>query len=362
MPVLEAIGAWLPFFVGIAVVFVGLPALSWLMIGRKGLAQEKKLPRQLSMLVLTLFALIMLVVLLPGRDDTLVTDETKGDLLSLIGIAVAALVTLSSTTLAANAMSGFMLRSVRSFRPGDFVRVAEHFGRVTERGLFHVEIQTEDRDLVTLPNLFVATNPVRVVRSSGTIIAATVSLGYDVDHAEAERHLLRAAEGVGLTDPFVWITDLLDHAVAYRVCGFLEDTRTLVTARSRLRAAVLDTLHSAGIEITSPGVVYQRRTEADQRLMARSWGARRPKDRDDDAAERLVFDKAEAAEQRESIGAEAAACAERLAEIDKELKAAPDDETRASLEAEAAELRAVAEEIETRRAALADREAPDAKS
>ena len=63
------------------------------------------------------------------------------------------------------------LRAVRNFRMGDFIRVAEHFGRVSERGLFHTEIQTENRDLTTLPNLFLVTHPVTTIRTSGTIVS-----------------------------------------------------------------------------------------------------------------------------------------------------------------------------------------------
>ena len=52
-----------------------------------------------------------------------------------------------------------MLRTVRNFRAGDFIRVNDQFGRVTDRGLFHVEIQTADSDLITLPNLYLAAEP-----------------------------------------------------------------------------------------------------------------------------------------------------------------------------------------------------------
>ena len=79
-------------------------------------------------------------------------------------------------------MAGLMLQVAKSFSPGDFVRVGEYFGRVTERGLFHVEKQTEDRDLTTLPNLHLATNSITVVHSAGTIVSAELSLGYDVSH------------------------------------------------------------------------------------------------------------------------------------------------------------------------------------
>ena len=51
---------------------------------------------------------------------------------------------------------------------GDFISAGDQFGRVTERGLFHTEIQTETRDLTTVPNLFLVTHPVTTVRSSGT--------------------------------------------------------------------------------------------------------------------------------------------------------------------------------------------------
>lgn len=92
----------------------------------------------------------------------------------------------------------------------------EHFGRVSKRGLFHTEIQTEDRDLITLPNLYLVSHPVTTVRNSGTIISSTVSLGYDVPRGRIEASLLRAAQNAGLQDPFVRIFELGDFSVSYR--------------------------------------------------------------------------------------------------------------------------------------------------
>ena len=107
-------------------------------------------------------------------------------------------------------MAGLMLQVVKSFNPGDFIRVGERMGRVTERGLFHVEIQTEDRDLTTLPNLHLATNPVTVVHSTGTIISAELSLGYDISHTKIEELLKQAVNQAGLQDAFVLIISLND--------------------------------------------------------------------------------------------------------------------------------------------------------
>ena len=104
--------------------------------------------RQLVTVVVGVFAVVLVIIALP------VASELRGQLLSLFGLAITALLTLSGTTFVSNAMAGLMLRSLANFRAGDFLRVEGHFGRVTERGLLHTEIQTEDRDLVTLPNLY----------------------------------------------------------------------------------------------------------------------------------------------------------------------------------------------------------------
>ena len=106
-------------------------------------------------------------------------------------------------------MAGFMLRTVKSFGLGDFVRVNERFGRVTERGLFHTEIQSEDRDLTTLPNLYLTAHPLKVVRASGTVISCQLSLGYDIPYYKVEP-LLKQAD--------------LD-AITYKVAGFYAEIK-----------------------------------------------------------------------------------------------------------------------------------------
>ncbi|MFG0285112.1 MAG: mechanosensitive ion channel domain-containing protein [Phycisphaerales bacterium JB039] len=320
----ERILDWLPFAIAVVLAVVGLRALDWILLRRRHLAAGARLPRQITLVVLSIVGVVIIILLIPTGEGHIVSDNAKGDLLSLLGLAIGALLTLSSTTLAANAMAGAMLRTVNSFRPGDFVRCGEYFGRVTERGLFHTEIQTEDRDLVTIPNLHLATHPVRVVRSSGTIISAEVSLGYDNPHAEIERLLIQAAERSGLTDPFVWVTDLRDHAVVYRISGFLSEIKTLISARSALRIAVLDSLHAAGVEIVSPGFIYQRRTDDDQRILATS--SRIWRGRIENRPEEIVFDKADQAERAEQLKLERERLATRIDELKKTIHDAPEEE------------------------------------
>ncbi len=180
------------------------------------------------------------------------TDTIRGQILSLLGIVLTALIALSSTTFVSNAMAGVMLQATKPFRPGDFIEVDGIFGRVTRRSLVHTRLQTETRDFTTLPNMLLVNQPVKVLHREGTIIQAEVSLGYDVDHHQAEAQLVQAALAAQLDEPYVLVVELLDHAVVYRVAGFLADFNTPISARSHLRRQILDTLHQANIEITSP--------------------------------------------------------------------------------------------------------------
>jgi small conductance mechanosensitive channel len=306
--------------------------------------------RHVFMLLVTALGLVAVVLALP------MSDTLRGQLLGLLGLALTGVVALSSTTFVANAMAGLMLRAVGNFRPGDFVRVNGEFGRVTERGLFHTELQTEDRDLATLPNLYLVTNPVKVVRGSGTLISATLSLGYDVPHAQIEALLGKAATAAELEEPFVRVLELGDFSVKYRVAGFLADVKRLVSARSRLHTQILDSLHGAGVEIVSPNFVNQRRLAEGFRVV--------PAQEEDavpvvpsTAAEELMFDKADASASLEDLRLEQVELLAEIAELEKTAGGAEEgDEQR--LEAEIAERRARCEELA---AALRDAEETPAK-
>jgi small conductance mechanosensitive channel len=334
---------WVPFLTALVVVGAILAAARWLLFVKEVTRlADGSLSRQLTMLALTITSIVALVVALP------VGDASRSQIFSLIGLVLTGIVALSSTTFVGNAMAGLMLRAVQAFRAGDFLQTKEHFGRVTQRGLLHTEIQTENRDLTTLPNLFLVINPVTVIRYSGTFVSATVSLGYDVPRAHIEEALLEAAGAAQLEEPFVQVLELGDFSVQYRVAGFLAEVKHLLSARSRLRACMLDSLHAAGIEIVSPAFMNQRQLSADRRFIPPrpSSGEGPPSDAEHPVPEAIIFDKAEQAASREQL-------AEQLATIDGELKALRDGgddkahRDRANVERDI-------ERLETRRRSVAD--------
>jgi len=285
---------------------------------------ERNLHRQLIMLGLTLFGLLLIVLSLP------LGETLRGQVLSLIGIVLSAALALSSTTFLGNALAGIMLRTVRSFRMGDFIRVQDHFGRVSGRGLFHVEIQTENRDLTTLPNLFLATHPVKVTRASGTIVTSEVSLGYDVPRQQVEALLVEAAGAAGLEEPFVYLTRLGDFSVAYRVHGLLPEVKQFLSAGSRLNAMLLDTLHREGIEIVSPNFMNTRAT-GDKMFIPPRQEASEEKAPETDP-EAIIFDKAEHAETLEEKKEQMKTIEATLGELEKSLAGAAEGEPRDRLQ------------------------------
>ena len=285
--------------------------------GKRG----KRLGRQLVQFGLGALALLLLLLLLPLPEDV------RPELINLVGIVLSATIALSSTTFLSNAMAGVMLRAVRNFKTGDLIYCGDHKGRVSERGLLHVEIQTEDSDLVTMPNLFLVTHPLRVTNETSTLISAEVSLGYDVPRRRIEKLLTEAATEVGLKKPFVWILELGDFSVLYRIAGLLQPADRVLSTRSRLRGAMLDHLHRGGVEIVSPTFMNQRRLSSEEAVIPPS--ARRVHiDQNQEHPEEVVFGKAKQAASLEKQQEEIDQIASEIQELKDKLDSLPEGSER----------------------------------
>ncbi len=306
------------------VIIIGVSVLGILnrRMDRKSLemAGEGTFRRQM---VLTFLALVFVVVIIVTAP---LKEHTQGNLISLFGIAVTGVIALSSATLASNAMAGLMLRAVRNFKRGDYIRCGDFLGRVTERGLFHTEIQNERSDLITLPNLHLATNPVTVIRPTGTFVSATLSLGYDLQHDEIEKLLTEAAGHAGLLEAFVRIRALGDFSVTYEVSGQLDDTKKFLGSKSALHRAILDTLHRAGVEIVSPTFMNQRLIKEDRAFVPEVADDKPIEQAHERSPDTLVFDKADQAEKVEDLRLRLAALDKEITDLEAQVKAAEGEE------------------------------------
>ncbi|MDA0972203.1 MAG: mechanosensitive ion channel [Bacteroidetes bacterium] len=324
--------AW-PFFTLLGVILaLYITQKTFDKVGKK--KAQWTLVRQFTVFGIGFIGFIMVLLSLPMES------QMKGQLLGLIGIVLSAALALSSTTLLGNALASLMIRFMNPFKIGDFIRIEGSFGRVISRGIFHTEVQSEDRELHVIPNLILATKPMAVIRSTDVMVTAGVSLGYDVAQSSVKTALLKAAVAASLHDSFVFITDLGDFSVSYKVHGILDDPTHLLSTRSLLRSEMLNALHSAGIEIVSPTFMNQRQVNEEVFIPK----GRIASDKDSDSGDDIIFDKANVAadvEKDEEI-------LERLALKIKALEEADKKKDNAELVQKRKDYEALKTRIETR--------------
>lgn len=280
---------FIPVGYALAISFTSVLLLQYLLISRRSdLSGEALLPRQLIIIGVFLLSVIVIIVMLP------IPESTRNQILGLVGIMISGVLAFSSTAFVTNVMAAIMLRVTQPFTVGDFITFDGKFGKVSERGLFDTEIQTDTGELIAIPNALFISQAVQVVHNDGMIISTVLSLGYDVHHARIEELLISAAKQNGLKDPYVHILELGDFSVSYRVSGLLEEPKTLLTSRSRLNAKVLDTLHGAGVEIMSPNFARHISHSADKPMIP--VNIRKDDTNKKSSAEEVAFAKANQAE------------------------------------------------------------------
>ena len=243
--------------------------------------------------------------------DLPIDKSLKGQILGFLGIIISAGIALSSTTVLGNLIAGIMNNSMNRFRNGDLIKIGEFHGKVIRKSIFHTEIQLEDSNFITIPNLYIANNPVKLTRKTNTVISTSVSLGYDISREKIEEALRDAANEIGLSDPYVYIISLGDFSVVYKIHGFLEDSSKYFSTSSLLNAKVMDKLHEKKIEIVSPTFMNQRRV--DEKEFIPKQVIKKTDSIDEKSPEDLIFDEAIKSEKLETKK-------DYLKEIDKKQK------------------------------------------
>lgn len=294
---------------------------------KKNLFSRERIIQQIIYILILAIGLLLTVFTLP------INVEDKNLVLTFVSIVIGAIITFSSTTFVANAMAGIMLRLINPFRVGDFIKTDGTFGRVTEIYFLNTQVQSIDRDLITIPNLTLVSKPLKTIRSSGTIITTSVSLGYNIPRKDIEKNLLQAAEITGLENPFVHVEKLGDFSISYKVGGLLKDIDRIITTRSDFKKNVIDKLHNSEIEIVSPTYMNQRVFSEDYVCMPPKEDTRRaPKEKEPEVrTEEIIFDKAIMAQMLDRIYTIADNFPARRKDMENKIKEIPDVEKRERL-------------------------------
>jgi len=202
------------------------------------------------------FMVIMIFPLLPESE----TAVFRG-----VSVFLGVLLSLGSTTVISNSVAGLVLTYMRSFKLGDRVKVGDVVGDVVEKTPFAVRIQTNKKEIITVPNsTLLSANVVNYStegdEKDGVIISMPVSVGYDVPWRRATELLTEAAkkttEVLPNPVPFVLSKNLGNDASEVELCVYTNKPEKQAIIFSELNNNIRDLFEANGIAMAVPRNFY----------------------------------------------------------------------------------------------------------
>ncbi len=212
--------------------------------------------RRLISVVIWLFALSAAYPFLPGANSL----AFKG-----ISVFFGLMLTLGSTGVMTHAMSGLVLIYSRALRKGDWIRLADNEGQVSEIGVLATKILTRENYIVTVPNAVVVSGKIINLSAEsvdgGVNLTTSVTIGYDTPWRQVHALLELAARRTPGIDqqiaPVVRKLGLLDWYTSYELQVRLLPTAKLPDGRNALHSSIIDVFNEFGVQIMSPNFVMQ---------------------------------------------------------------------------------------------------------
>ena len=209
--------------------------------------------RRISSFVVWVFALAMAYPYLPGAG----TEAFKG-----LSVLIGLMISLGGASIVGQAFSGLILMYARIFRRGDYVRIGDNEGTVTELGMFATRIRSGLGEEISLSNATVLAsttkNYSRAVPGTGFVVDTVVTIGYSTPWRQVEAMLKEAARRtediVSDPAPIVRQTALSDFYPEYRLIAYSPAERPIVRAEvlHRLHGHIQDVFNEYGVQIMSP--------------------------------------------------------------------------------------------------------------
>ena len=201
--------------------------------------------------LLWILAVVASYPYMPGSD----TEAFKG-----MSVLLGLVLSLGSRGIVEQVMSGFSVTYSRALRTGDFVRIGDVEGTVTQIGSLSTKIETPRHEEVTIPNAVLISQTVvnysRFAETTGVFVPTEVTIGYDAPWRQVEAMLLLAASRTsGLRRdpaPVVRQVALEDFYVRYRLMVCLVVPRLRGPVLDELHANIQDAFNESGVQIMSP--------------------------------------------------------------------------------------------------------------
>lgn len=175
------------------------------------------------------------------------------------------MLTLGSTSLVAQAMSGLVIVYSRALRKGDFVEVSDVQGVVTEVAALATKIVNVRNEEITVPNSVLISSPIRnyskLAGTQGTLLTTKVTIGYDSPWRQVHALLIGAAGKTPAVRsspaPYVYQRARSGFYVEYELFVSIDRPLDRIPVLSALHANIQDQFNERGVQIMSPHFVVQ---------------------------------------------------------------------------------------------------------
>ncbi|HXV12703.1 MAG TPA: mechanosensitive ion channel domain-containing protein [Candidatus Krumholzibacteria bacterium] len=212
--------------------------------------------RRIATVLVWIFGIAIAYPFIPGSQS----DAFKG-----ISVLVGLMVSLGSSGVISQAMSGMVVVFSRALKAGEYVCIGDYEGTVSEVGALSTKLRTVRNEEINIPNAMLVSsttkNYSRLAKERGIIVYATAGIGYDAPWRVVHRLLIDAAlRTPGIKHepaPFVRQSALGSFAVDYTINAYLERAEDRLPVLSDLHANIQDGFNEAGIQIMTPAFESQ---------------------------------------------------------------------------------------------------------
>jgi len=207
--------------------------------------------RRIAVTLVWLFAIAIAYPFIPGSEG----EAFKG-----VSVLIGLMITLGSTSIVGQAVSGLILVYARMLKPGEYVRVADNEGTITSVGMFTTKMLSNMGEEISIPNsVILGTTTKNFSRPPGAHVGTvytSVTIGYSTPWRQVHAMLLSsAAKTPGLRTspaPHVLQIALNDFYVEYRLCAGIEKPVDRLIVLDALHQNIQDTFNEFGVQIMSP--------------------------------------------------------------------------------------------------------------
>jgi len=210
-----------------------------------------KATRRIAVAFIWLFGIVLAYPYIPGSGS----DAFKG-----LSVLIGLMVSLGSSGLINQVMSGFVLLYSGSVRTGEYVKVGEIEGTISEMGLLAVKLLNPAHEFLVIPNAVMLSNPTtnfsRLAEDTGVPLKTSVTIGYDTPWRQVHQLLTDSAAQTGeiLSEPAPRViqTALSDWYPEYTLISYIKNPQQRTAVISELNGHIQDAFNDAEVAIMSP--------------------------------------------------------------------------------------------------------------